>query len=43
MTFFARKFPAAEAVQLVRNLRHEECRASVRITDAADWLAGLEA
>jgi hypothetical protein len=40
---FARKFPTAEAIQPVRDLRQEECRASVRITDAADWLAGLEA
>jgi hypothetical protein len=40
---FAKKFPAAEAIQLVRDLSQEECRGSVRITDAANWLAGLEA
>ena len=40
---FANKFPGAEAIQLVRDLRQEECRASVRITGAAGWLAGLEA
>ena len=40
---FANKFPGAEAIQLVRDLRQEECTASVRITDAANWLAGLEA
>lgn len=40
---FANKFPGAEAVQLVRDLRQEECRASVLITDAANWLAGLDA
>ncbi len=39
----ANKFPGAEAIQLVGDLRQEECRASVRITDAANWLAGLEA
>ncbi|MCX7063145.1 MAG: ATP-binding protein [Proteobacteria bacterium] len=40
---FAGKFPAAEAVQLVRSLRQEESRASVRTADAAGWLAALDA
>lgn len=40
---FAVRFPDAEAVQLVRDLRQEESRASVRITDAATWLRGLDA
>lgn len=40
---FAKKFPEAEALQLVRDLRQEEYRAPVRITHAADWLAGLDA
>ena len=40
---FAAKFPEAESVQLVRDLRQEESRAGVQITDAARWLAGLDA
>jgi len=40
---FAGKFPQAEAVQLVRDLRQEEHRAPVQITDAARWLAELAA
>jgi predicted AAA+ superfamily ATPase len=40
---FAGKFPAAAAIQLVRDLRQPEYRASVSISDAADWLAGLAA
>jgi predicted AAA+ superfamily ATPase len=40
---FAGRFPQAEAVQLVRDLRQEEFRAPVMITHAADWLAGLAA
>ncbi len=40
---FAQRFPDAEAIQLVRDLRQEEWRAPVRITDAATWLAQLEA
>jgi hypothetical protein len=40
---FAERFPEAEAHQLVRDLRQEEYRAPVHITDAARWLAGLEA
>lgn len=40
---FANRFPEAEAVQLVRDLRQEEFRASVRITDAAEWLSRLDA
>ena len=40
---FARAFPDAEAVQIVRHLRQEEYRAGLRITNAADWLRGLEA
>jgi hypothetical protein len=39
----AGKFQSAQAMQSVRDLRQEECRASVRITDAAEWLAGLAA
>lgn len=40
---FAEKFPEAEAVQLVAELRQEEYRAPVHISDAATWLAGLAA
>jgi len=40
---FATKFPAAEAIQLVRDLRQEEYRSSVAITDAAEWLGRLDA
>jgi len=40
---FAGRFPQAEAIQLVRDLRQEECRSAIRITDAALWLAGLAA
>jgi len=39
---FAGMFPEAEAIQLVRDLRQEEFRASVRIADAAVWLAELD-
>jgi len=40
---FADRFPQANAVQIVRDLRQEEQRGPVRITDAATWLAGLAA
>lgn len=40
---FAAKFPAAEAIQLVRDLRQEEYRSAVTITDAAEWLGRLDA
>lgn len=40
---FSGRFPNAEALQLVRDLRQEEYRAPVHITRAADWLAGLDA
>lgn len=40
---FAAKFPEAEAIQLVRDLRQEECRGAVSVTDAANWLRGLAA
>jgi predicted AAA+ superfamily ATPase len=40
---FAAEFPQADAVQVVRHLRHEEQRGAVRITQAAAWLAGLAA
>mgnify|MGYP001187726768 FL=1 len=43
LTGFAAKFPEAESVQLVRDLRQEEFRAGVHICDAARWLAGLDA
>lgn len=43
LTGFASKFPEAEAIQLVRDLRQEEVRSSVSITDAANWLARLDA
>jgi len=39
---FAELFPNAEAVQIVHDLRQEEFRNDIRITDAAAWLAGLE-
>lgn len=38
---FADFFPDAEAVQIVHDLRQEEFRNGIRITDAAAWLAGL--
>ena len=40
---FAGKFPEAEAIQLVRDLRQPEFRAGVSISDAAEWLAQLAA
>ena len=40
---FAGEFPDAEAVQIVYRLRQEEHRNGIRITDAANWLAGLSA
>ena len=40
---FAAKFPQAQAVQLVRDLRQEEFRTSVQIVDAARWLVELVA
>ena len=40
---FADRFEQAEAVQLVQQLRQEEQRGRVRITDAAAWLAQLAA
>jgi predicted AAA+ superfamily ATPase len=40
---FAAQFPDAEAVQLVYNLRQEEFRNGITITDAANWLARLAA
>ena len=40
---FARGFPQAEALQIVRELRQEEFRSPVRLTSAAEWLHGLDA
>lgn len=40
---FAEQFPSVEAVQIVYNLRQEEFRNGIRITDAANWLAELVA
>jgi len=40
---FAEQFPDAEAVQIVYNLRQEEFRNGIAITDAANWLARLAA
>lgn len=40
---FARLFPDAEAIQLVRELRHEEYRQSVSILRGAEWLLELAA
>lgn len=40
---FASRFPGVAAIQLVRDLRQEEFRSGIRITDAAEWLAGLAA
>lgn len=40
---FSARFPEAQAIQLVRDLRQEEVRGPVRVTAAADWLAGLDA
>ena len=40
---FAGKFPAAKAIQLVRDLRQGEVRAAVHVADAAEWLAALDA
>jgi hypothetical protein len=38
---FAEQFSDAEAVQLVYNLRQEEFRNGITITEAANWLARL--
>lgn len=40
---FAADFPDAEAVQLVYDLRQEESRNRISITDTANWLAKLAA
>ena len=40
---FAEQFPDIEAVQIVYDLRQEEFRNRIKITDAANWLAGLVA
>ena len=40
---FAEQFPETEAVQIVYNLRQEECRNGITITDAANWLGRLAA
>ncbi|MEB3258242.1 MAG: ATP-binding protein [Cyanobacteriota bacterium] len=39
---FAAQFPAAEAVQLVRDARQQEARGAITIAPAGEWLAGLE-
>ena len=38
---FAEHFPEAQALQLVQQLRQEEQRGRVRITEAAGWLSNL--
>jgi uncharacterized protein len=43
LTRFAAQFPQAKAVQLVFNLRQEEFRNGIAITDAAKWLNSLAA
>lgn len=43
MANLAARFPQAEALQVVRELRQEEKRGAVAILRAADWLAGLAA
>ena len=43
LTRFAAQFREAKAVQLVFNLRQEEFRNGIAITDAAKWLNGLAA
>ena len=40
---FAEQFTEAEAVQIVYNLKQEEFRNGITITDAANWLARLAA
>ncbi|MBU1215158.1 MAG: ATP-binding protein [Gammaproteobacteria bacterium] len=40
---FAEQFRSAESTQIVRNLRQEEFRNEIRITDAATWLQTLAA
>jgi predicted AAA+ superfamily ATPase len=40
---FAEHFPEAQALQLVQQLRQEEQRGRVRITEAAGWLSNLAA
>ena len=40
---FAEQFPDADAVQIVYNLRQQEFRNRITITDAANWLAQLAA
>ena len=38
---FARQFPEAEAVQLVRDARQQEQREAVSVVPAGEWLARL--
>ena len=40
---FAGQFPDTESIQIVYGLRQEEFRNGIKITDAANWLAGLSA
>ncbi|MBK7472283.1 MAG: ATP-binding protein [Betaproteobacteria bacterium] len=40
---FAAQFAGVEAVQIVRDLRQEELRSGITITDAASWLGRLAA
>ena len=40
---FSARFPEARPVQLVRDIRQEEDRNGIAITDAAEWLAKLAA
>jgi len=43
LRYFSEKFPEAESLQLVHDLRKEEHRGRVRIVSASKWLEGLSA
>jgi hypothetical protein len=40
---FAEQWTQSQAVQAVRNLRHEQDQGRVQIKSAATWLQGLDA
>ena len=43
LKYFAERFPAADSIQLVHNLRQEEDRGGIHLKRAGEWLAGLPA
>jgi predicted AAA+ superfamily ATPase len=42
LIFFSKKFPGAEAFQLVHNLRHTQYKERIHVVQAGEWLARLD-